>query len=271
MNRFFQAEKSRLLMCRPDFFRIAYEINPWMNKKNQTDHDKAQKQWEALYATLTGPFGLKVDLIPPQPDLPDMVFTANGGLVHGKKVYLSNFRHPERQGERKYFQEWFSENGYDVISLSDDISFEGEGDALWLEDHLVAGYPFRTDVSSHLFLARELQCKVISLELTDPRFYHLDTCFAPLRARTALYAPEAFTSDSLKRLAPFVDELIPLTPEEAAQFSANAVVSGRKIVLQAGSDSARKKLEHAGFEVYPHDLSEFIKSGGNAKCLVLWI
>ena len=136
---------------------------------------------------------------------------------------------------------------------------------------LFAGYPFRTDLSSHVFLSRLLQREVISLELIDPRYYHLDTCFCPLNETTALFVPEAFSLASRKILASLIETLIPLKPEEARNFASNAIVFEKKIIFQSGADTTRKRLEAEGFEVFPLDLSEFIKAGGNAKCLVLWL
>ncbi|MBI1820305.1 MAG: amidinotransferase [Nitrospirae bacterium] len=263
--------KNALLMCPPDYYRIEYEINPWMSLKNQADTEKARNQWNSLYRALTEKFGLKVNLMEPQPQLPDLVFTANGGLVAGRQIILSNFKFPERQRERDYFKEWFLHHQYEIISIPSHLFFEGEGDALWMGKLLFAGHPFRTDISSHVFLSKTLQCEVISLELIDPRFYHLDTCFCPLNSETALFVPEAFSSHSRKILSSLVETLIPLKPEEGRLFVSNAIVFEKKIIFQSGAGSTRKRLEAEGFEVYSLDLSEFIKAGGNAKCLVLWV
>lgn len=263
--------RSGILMCPPDYFGIEYEINPWMSLKNPADKKKAGKQWESLYRLLKETLQLHVELLIPQPGLPDLVFTANAGLVAGKEVWISNFRHPERQREQPVFRKWFEQHQYHPNSLPAELAFEGEGDCLWMGEVLFAGYPFRTDLYSHLFIAKELQCEIISLELVHPKYYHLDTCFAPLDAKTALFVPGAFSPNSLKILHSTVEHLIPLKPDEAELFAANAIVSAKKIVFQNGAEAARKKLEKEGFELFPVDLSEFIKSGGSAKCLVLWI
>ncbi|MBI1823927.1 MAG: amidinotransferase [Nitrospirae bacterium] len=260
-----------MLMCPPDYFRIEYEINPWMSLKNPADQIRARWQWDQLYTVIEEKLQAKVELLDPQPGHPDLVFTANAGLVSGKRVWVSNFKYPERQGEQTFFREWFMENGYEVISVPPELAFEGEGDFLRMGSLLFAGAPFRTDLSSHIFISKELQCEVISLELIHPKFYHLDTCFCPLNDRSALFVPDAFSPSSLKILTACVDHLIPLKTTEANLFSANAIVSGNKIIFQRGAETTRKKLENEGFEVFPVDLSEFIKAGGSAKCLVLWL
>src|SRR5438270_1287109 len=136
----------RLLMCRPTHYGIEYEINPWMSRSHGADTERAAAQWEALYAALTGSVGARVELIEPEPGLPDMVFTANAGLVWGRVFVPSVFRHPERAGEAPLFERWFAEHGYEVRRLPDTCCFEGAGDALPWAGVLWAGYHFRTDV-----------------------------------------------------------------------------------------------------------------------------
>jgi len=89
----------RLLLCPPDHYAIRYEINPWMDRVRGADSSLASRQWRELHDTLTG-LGCEVKLVPPQVEWPDMVFTANAGVVWDRRVFLSNFRHPERAGEQ---------------------------------------------------------------------------------------------------------------------------------------------------------------------------
>jgi N-dimethylarginine dimethylaminohydrolase len=258
-------------MCPPDFFGIEYEINPWMSLKNPADPKRAGKQWDRLFRLLTETLAIPVELVAPRSGLPDLVFTANAGLAAGNKIWISNFRHEERRGEQAVFIDWFVRHGYETVEMSPDISFEGEGDFLWMGEHLFGGYPFRTDLSAHVLLSGALKCDLISLELIHPKFYHLDTCFCPLDSRSALFVPDAFSPGSLKILSATVENLIPLNPAESALFAANAIVTESAVVFQAGAEEIRKKIEREGFDVYPVDLSEFIKAGGSAKCLVLWL
>ena len=72
-----------ILMCKPTFFDVDYQINPWMRQERPVNKARAQSQWQSLYQTIQR-LG-KIDLIEPQQGLPDMVFTANAGLIHGKK------------------------------------------------------------------------------------------------------------------------------------------------------------------------------------------
>jgi N-dimethylarginine dimethylaminohydrolase len=200
-----------------------------------------------------------------------MVFTANAGLVRDGIVALSSFHHRERQGEEPHFRRWFSESGFAVRDIPRVTPFEGEGDALFEADggRLWAGHGPRTREDSHRQLTDLWDVEVVSLRLVDPRFYHLDTCFCPLAPEVALYYPGAFDEYGRSVLKNRIPQLIEVAAEEAASFSCNAVVVGRTVILNDGAPKLAAILEQRGFAVRLLGFSEFIKSGGSAKCLTL--
>ena len=257
-------------MCRPTHFRIAYEINPWMHVERQTVSRRAQRQWAALHRTLTQRIGATVRLLPPLAAQPDLVFTANAGLVHGRTLIRSNFRYPERQGEEPHIERWFRRRGYRVRVLPRRLQFEGEGDALWLGDRLLFGYRFRSEMRAHAAIGRLLGCEVLSLELRDPKFYHLDTCFCPLGPSSALYYPEAFDRYARRVLARYLTDPIIVSRAEALRFVCNAIPVGDALVAPRGLTArTRHALRQRGWRLHEVHLSEFLKAGGAAKCLVL--
>src|SRR5439155_1189759 len=142
-----------------------------------------------------------------------------------------NFRHKERAGEQPFFAEWMKQRGYEVRWLPENLYFEGEGDALFGGDVLFCGYKFRSDIQSHRAVADMLGCLVVSVELVDPRFYHLDTCFCPLPDGDAFWFPRAFDEYGQRAIREHVTDLIDVSPEEATHFSCNAVVIERDIVF----------------------------------------
>ncbi|MBI3610592.1 MAG: amidinotransferase [Nitrospirae bacterium] len=257
------------LMCPPDYYGIEYEINPWMDRRRPADTALAMRQWQTFYDQLTTGLGVTVELLTPVKGLPDLVFMANAGLASGKKFIRSNFRFPQRQREVPVFEAWFKDRGYRILPLPPDACFEGEGDALSVGKTLFAGYRMRSDIQSHEKIGEILGCEVLSLELADPRFYHLDTCFCPLSDRAVLYFPGAFDDYGRRVITESVPETIPVTVENAFGFGCNAVVVGRDVVLHAGCEELARELRSRGFAVHELDLSEFIKGGGSAKCLVL--
>jgi N-dimethylarginine dimethylaminohydrolase len=260
-----------LLMCPPLYYGIEYEINPWMRTSRQADRDLARKQWDDLFDVLTRKVKAKVRLVEPVEGLPDMVFTANAGLVRGSTAVLSNFRFPQRAGEAEHFGRWFRDNDYTLVQLPPRKAFEGEGDALFSGDRLFAGYKFRSDIASHEAVAEVFHVQTLSLELADHRFYHLDTCFCPLNAETAMYFPDAFDEYGRRLIEAQFPKRIEVPEGEAARFACNAVVVGDSVVMNAGCDVLRDRLRGAGFHVHPTDLSEFLKAGGSAKCLTLFV
>jgi arginine dihydrolase len=257
-------------MCPPEFYDVRYEINPWMSLKRPANHGQALAQWTHLYQSLEAG-GVQVDLLPPVDGVPDLVFTANAGLVLGRRVVLANFRYPERQPEEPVYQAWFEKAGYEVARIPDRLAFEGEGDAFQVGDSIIAGYRFRSDIRAHEVLGELAGTGVISVELTDARFYHLDTCFCPLDSRTALYYPGAFDQYGTKAMASVVDTMLAIPEEDALRFACNAVVLGRDVYLQRHCLETQKVLRENGFEPHEVDLTEFLKAGGSAKCLTLFL
>jgi N-dimethylarginine dimethylaminohydrolase len=197
-----------------------------------------------------------------------MVFTANAGLVRGKDVVLSHFRYKERQGEEPHFRAWFETHGFKVVEVTSG-SFEGEGDALFAGETLFCGYGFRSDLKAHEEAAGLLSVKnLVAVELKDPRFYHLDTCFCPLTPSLGMLYPGAFSAEGVKALEQTM-ELIRVPDNEACRFVCNAVVLGKDVILPAGCPETYKLLISHGYRTHPVELSEFIKAGGAAKCLSL--
>jgi N-dimethylarginine dimethylaminohydrolase len=261
-------KQPRILMCPPDYYGIEYEINPWMSRSRGSTPEKARRQWQGLYETLVR-LGVQVELMTPQPGLPDLVFTANAGLIFGQRFFSSQFRHAVRARESPFFDEWFAVHGFTVEHLPAGMYFEGAGDALFCGSTLFAGYRIRSDVSGHQYLGKQLQRQVLPLELVDPRFYHLDTCFCPLAPGEAIYFPGAFDAYGKKVLRSDVPRLIEVREAEAARFACNAVVVGKTVIVNTGSDQLTTDLKRAGYDVIALELDEFLKAGGSAKCLTL--
>jgi arginine dihydrolase len=258
----------RYLMCPPDFFEVSYEINPWMDAEVPVDTAKARSQWENLVRTLLRA-GAQVELLDPSPELPDLVFTANAGIVNGKQFVPSRFRHPERQPEATKDAAWFASRGYRVDELPHEVHHEGAGDALPFGEVLVSGHRFRSDKASHAVLSRLTGVPVRSVELVDPRLYHLDITFCPLDARRAMVAPLGWDYDALQALESLVPEPLLLEDDEALSFCANSVVVGTTVVMPKCPPRLGAALEAWGFDPVECDISEFMKAGGGCRCLTL--
>lgn len=258
----------RILMCPPDHYGIEYEINPWMNRSLGAVRELAFRQWTNLRDVLVS-LGVRVEAIAPQPGLPDLVFTANAGLIYNDTFLSSRFRHEVRAKESPVFDAWFAAHGFRVEHLPPDTYHEGAGDALFCGDILFAGYRIRSDAAAHQWVAQKLGVRVLPLELVNPRFYHLDTCFCPVAPGQAVYFPDAFDSYGRRVLQSHVPQLIPVVEEEAHRFGCNAVVVGKTVVHNSRCPRLAEELGRAGYQSVEVELDEFLKAGGSAKCLTL--
>ncbi|OGI00538.1 MAG: amidinotransferase [Candidatus Melainabacteria bacterium GWF2_37_15] len=261
----------KIFMCPPDYYyNIDYEINPWMKKGTACANQAAVERWNELKSIIHS-LGAEVLTMKPQPGLPDIVFTANAALIYRDKAVISRFRHKERQPEEKFYEAWLLEQGFKTVRLPENVNFEGAGDALFSGETLYSGYIPRSDISSHAYISEALGIRIISLELVNPRFYHLDTCFCPLTDGYVMYYDKAFDEYGNRVIeANFPEEKrIVVNEEEAGLFSCNAVSISKSVIMNKTTDRLKKVLADKGFNTYEVDLSEFMKAGGSAKCLTL--
>lgn len=259
----------QVLMCQPDYYGIEYEINPWMKVSNQPNKTLALEQWQNLKIELERA-GLLVSLMRPVPGLPDMVFTANGGLRYHGGVILTNFKYRERQKEMIHFVKFFLSQQYTCGWLPPGVFFEGEGDALFCGETLACGYGTRSDKRGVTIAAKIIGKEPILLKLIDPYFYHLDTCFCyPKKDLVLCYLP-AFDATAQKEIEK-IGEVISVSDADAKNFVCNAVPVGDKLITSPMSDGLRLELQRRGIEPTETPMSEFIKAGGAAKCLTLFL
>lgn len=264
---------NRILMCPPDHFNVDYAINPWMEgNEDEVDTPLAMRQWKNLKAAIEQA-GAEVAVIPAQPGLPDMVFTANAATVYRNKAVPARFYHAERNGEEPHFIEWLSGQGFEIHELPEDIIYEGAGDSLFDRESgvLWAGHNIRSDLRAHRYLAEWFGVEVLPLKLETEHYYHIDTCFCPLTGGYLLYYPEAFDAQTNQLIESRVPagKRIAVSDDEAEAFACNAVNVGQTVIMNACSERLRKALEGNGFRVVECPVGEFLKSGGSTKCLTL--
>ncbi len=264
--------KPNLLMCSPEYFGVRYTINPWMEGQiGQVDPELAVQQWARFYRALKRQ--ANIFLGNPQSHVPDLVFTANAGLKHEGHFIPSRFKHEERRREEPIYLKALESRATRITTLPKNIYFEGAGDALLQpgSNRLWAGYGFRTDREAHPFLAEQLPVEVVSLQLIDTRFYHLDTCFCPLLDDQVMYYPAAFDEPSLQALEARIspENRIIVAEEDAVHFACNAVLVGRLLFMNHAGPELTQLLEQKGYTPVIQPVSEFLKAGGANKCLAL--
>nr|WP_245836106.1 dimethylargininase [Mycobacterium rhizamassiliense] len=253
-------------MTPPTYFAVEYAINPWMDVSKPVDVQVALAQWENLRHTYLK-LGHRVDLVEPVPGLPDMVYAANGGFVTHDVAVVARFRYPERAGETQAYGDWMASAGYRPVSTRH-IN-EGQGDLLMVGEKVLAGYGFRTDLRAHPEISAALRMPVVSLELVDPRFYHLDTALAVLDDDTIAFYPPAFSEAAQEQLHGLFPDAIVVGSADAYVLGLNVVSDGLHVVLPSAATGFAAQLREAGFEPVGVDLSELLKGGGSVKCCTL--
>jgi N-dimethylarginine dimethylaminohydrolase len=256
----------RYAMTAPTFFAVEYAINPWMDTSNPVDTHLAMNQWESLRQTYKE-LGHTVELVEAVAGLPDMVYAANGGLIVDGKAVVANFAYPQRAAEAAAYAEWMDRHGFDPVATRH--VNEGQGDLLVAGSIVLAGHGFRTDRRAHDEIAAAVGMPVVSLELIDPRFYHLDTALAVLDDTTIAFYPPAFSGESRARLLELFAGAIEVATPDAVVLGLNAVSDGLHVVHPAAATGFADQLSDAGFVPIGVDLSELLKGGGSVKCCTL--
>ena len=272
---------ARFLMCRPEHFAVSYTINPWMDPESWTRDERgrfaAAREWRALHTKLLE-LGASVELVPPAAGLPDLVFTANAGVVLDRQVLLARFRHPQRGGEEPHFEAAFRRlQGHGLIDgvakLPSGLVLEGAGDCVFDARRKLfwMGHGPRSDAAARHVVADIFGQEVAALELADARFYHMDTALCPLDGGEVMYLPDAFTpagrAEIRARVAP--QDRIEIGAEDGNRFAANAVCLGKTVIMSSASARLRAELEARGYRVLETPLPSFLRSGGSAFCLTL--
>ncbi|MCT9008497.1 arginine deiminase-related protein [Streptomyces rhizosphaerihabitans] len=253
-------------MCPPTSFTVDYSINVWMRPEIPVDTALAIRQWERLRAIYQD-LGHVVELLDPLPGLPDMVFTANAAIVLGGKALVARFRNAERSGEEPAFLKWFEQRGFETRQ-AESVN-EGEGDFLVMDQWILSGSGFRSDLAAGHEAAEAFDRPLIGLTLVDPRFYHLDTAVAVLDGHQIAYYPQAFSPESRDTLRELFPDAVVADEDDAAAFGLNAMSDGRTVVMAEAAARLGAKIRERGFDVIGTDVKEFLKGGGGVKCLTL--
>lgn len=274
-----------VLMVRPTFIDIQNAINPHMRKPDGSMHDfsraKALSEWNELKSAYEK-IGFHVTVADGVEGLPDMCFCANQSfpyldLVGHKRAVLSNMFDDRRHKEVGYIDAELVRQGYitePICERTDGQFFESMGDCIWLPGHrfLLGGYGHRTSEKVYETLSAKTSAPVATFDLTNPRFYHLDTCLSVFNENSAIACREAFSDDGWKLLEAIFPNLMRVDLDEAdsPQFACNAhSPDGKHVLLQKGSRKIEAVLKKNGFIPVAVETEEFIKSGGSVFCLKL--
>ncbi len=273
---------THLMMSAPEHFEVSYRINPWMQPSQwSVSREKlagdAKRGWNQLKQTYER-LGARIEVQQPVAGLPDMVFTANAAVVLDRKVLLARFLCAERRGEeahnRRFFEALRARGVVDqIVDPPAGQFFEGAGDAIWDATRRLiwTGYGQRSSRDMFRAIEEVYGVPAIALELIDPRFYHLDTCFCVLSGGDVLWYPAAFSPSAASEVREIVgeDKLIEANDEDAFHLGVNSVCIGREVVMCSASAATLATLAARCYHVNIVPLDSFNRSGGAAYCLTL--
>lgn len=256
-----------LLMCRPNFFRIAYQINPYMDTSLQPDPRKLTEEYKQIVAAHIEA-GRTVRFMDPDPDQPDMTYTANQALIRGKKAVLGNLP-PERAGETKFLRPWLEAAGFEVLDCP--FRFSGQGDAVPTGTGAVLkGREWRSDPRSDDFIREALGYEIIPVHTISDAWYDDDLVFGVIRPGLIAVAWDVLDEPSKQVLRARDDlEFIDVSLEEAKHFVCNLVSDGQTVVMPEGGPMLAAELESRGFTVIQRSIEQLKLGGGAIRCTTL--
>lgn len=276
---------NKVLLADPSEFQVVDVKNAHMEgNAGKTNVQAAIRQWESLkavYSQLVKEKLLdKLVVLPAVKGAEDFVFAANQSFPflsekQEKQVVISRMKHASRQREIPAFETFYQNEDYQLLYLDQQHVLEGMGDCIPVPGKrlVVAGYGHRTEKTALQELAGLLHIPIIGLELMQETFYHLDTCFIPVDARTAFYIPEAFHPQGRDLLSQLFTNLVAIPEEEALHdFALNAQIlsfPGHQpvAIIQHTAVKTISFLKKSGFRVFPVDTGEFMQSGGSVFCM----
>jgi len=294
----------------PSHFSVKGGANPhtrtrWGTKRS-VDRALAVAQWRRLHDLLRE-LGVRVLVVPPDPQQPGLVYPANAGIMLDldaeqplaeRRFILANLL-PTRAGEREHYRRVLEAAGIHTENFDERFRMEGEADFFPAGDvHLLTHgslerqrfvpalafppwkrlYGFRTDVRSEPLLAELVAPRrVVALELTLEAHYHGDTvlcAFGPGRRFLLAYRAGLSPAAWERLVGLFGAAVIELSDADAAHYAANsyslAQGSEAPLLMPAGvSERLLAQVRERGVTPLTVDVSEFLKKGGGSvKCMI---
>ena len=256
-----------LLMCRPRFFRIAYQINPYMDPRIQPNPRELKTEYNEIVAAHINA-GRTVRFLDPDPDQPDMTYTANQALIRGKTAVLGNLP-PERAGEIAFLRTWLQAAGFEVLDCP--YRFSGQGDAVPTgTGAVIKGREWRSDPRSDDFIHEALGYEVIPIHTISDAWYDDDLVFGIIKPGLVAVAWDALDERSRQLLRARTDlEYIDVSLPEAKNFVCNLVSDGETVVMPEGGPQLAAELERRGLRVVERSIAQLKLGGGAIRCTTL--
>lgn len=226
-------------------------------------YKKALKQHETYVETLKS-CGVKVEVLEPLEDYPDSCFVEDVAVLNRKCAIVTNPGAKTRNGEKneivEVLKKYYDESKIEYIK--DPGTIEG-GDVMMVGDHFYVGLSARTNEEGakqfiNILEKYGLTGSTVSLE----KVLHLKTGLAYLENNNLLVAGEFVDN-------PIFEKFNKIVIDEDELYAANCIWVNDYVLIPAGYEKTKKKIEDAGYKVKLVDTSEYRKVDGGLSCLSL--
>ena len=210
--------------------------------------------------------GVQVELMTPQQGLPDLVFTANAGLVFGNAL-LQLALSPRGARPRDAASSTPGSPSTASRSSTCPKACTSRGPAT----RCSAADAFRRlphpQRRARPSVARPgaAACRCCRWNWSTRYFYHLDTCFCPLAPGEAIYYPGAFDAYGRKVLQDAYPTLIAVEEDGGGPLRLQRGRGRQDGRHQHRLPKLAEELAAAGYTPIAVELDEFIKAGGSAS------
>jgi dimethylargininase len=205
--------------------------------------------------------GLELFELPPDEHYPDACFVQDTALVYGGLGVVARFGVDSRQGEQEAVRRVLQDH-WRLADIRPPATLEG-GDVLVIGSRVFVGLSERTSRAGFAQLRELLELEGAVVEaLPVPDGLRLLSGCSYLGQGVLLASEDYADSPAFAGL-----DVIRMTPEEA--YAANALATGRTVILPSGYPQTVAQVRDRGFDVLTVSVSEFAKADGGVTCLAL--
>jgi N-dimethylarginine dimethylaminohydrolase len=257
---------------RPPSPRGDYAVAHWAQP---LDLDLLAQQ-HAEFVALLERLGCAVEVLPPEDEMPDAIFTYDPAFVVGDGVIELRGAKAVRQGEPPLLTMQLAELGIPVVGRLTAPATADGGDMLWLDEATLAvGRTYRTNQAAIDQLTSILAPRGVTVERFDmphdlgPEYcLHLMSVISPVREDLAVVYERLAPVALLQALRQRGIETIAVPDEDYVSLGCNILaVAPGVVVLAEGNDATARLLRDHGVEVHMYAASEINKGEGGPTCL----
>jgi len=224
-------------------------------------YEKAVRQHNAYILSLEK-CDVTVEVLEANERYPDSCFVEDVAVCTAEFALITHPGAPSRKGEQKEIVDFLKKYYDDFDEITNPGTLEG-GDVMKVGNHYYIGLSERTNREGATQFITALEKRGMSgsmVEMND--MLHLKTGMSYLEDNLLLVTAEMIN----KRQFVNFDQII-VDPDEA--YAANSIRINDYIIVPAGFEKTKRRIEERGLKTIIVDTSEFMKIDGGLSCLSL--